>query len=138
MASPLFGVLKKRIKPEFKEIIHQMAREQLANPKPFQTTKDLKFPITLPAVGRIKERIIFDYQEYRKSGHWRLLRKKALERLGRKCSVCGSIDEQKMTVHHLSYRNLGQERSDEVVVMCQDCHEYFHFCVWYRLSTIDW
>ena len=70
-----------------------------------------------------------EYADYLKSETWR---KKAEQRMqidGYRCQGCGSCGtaENPLEVHHLSYKNLGNEDAfTELVVCCHMCHKNLH------------
>jgi len=65
-----------------------------------------------------------DYSQYLKSKHWQRVRRRALRRAGRHCSVCA--DQKNLDVHHNNYERLRKERMSDVVVLCRDCHKLYH------------
>lgn len=65
-----------------------------------------------------------DYQAYLQSEAWRIRRKWKLERAGFRCQVCNSDGE--LHVHHRTYERIGDEREDDLTVLCADCHAIFH------------
>lgn len=60
------------------------------------------------------------YQAYMHSATWELKRELALWRSKRKCQRCGA--KKGLEVHHLSYDRLGQERPEDLEVVCEACH----------------
>jgi 5-methylcytosine-specific restriction endonuclease McrA len=65
-----------------------------------------------------------DYGAWLETDEWQAIREKALERAEHCCADCGS--ERGLEVHHLTYRNLGAERPEDLVVVCSDCHVERH------------
>ena len=68
------------------------------------------------------------YREYLRSDKWLNFRRKILKQRNR-CKKCGSKDN--LQVHHRHYKNgrgsiLGRERSRDVEVLCERCHEREH------------
>ena len=61
------------------------------------------------------------YSRYLQSKHWKAFRFLALEHCGNKCSLCGSTDN--LTVHHKHYETIGDEKFDDVEVLCRQCHK---------------
>jgi 5-methylcytosine-specific restriction endonuclease McrA len=55
---------------------------------------------------------------------WYAIRKWALARANNKCELCGSTNQ--LSVHHLTYNNLGKEHPEDLKVLCQNCHEKAH------------
>ena len=64
-----------------------------------------------------------DYREYMDSESWIEFSRKIRERIGR-CENCGSIKE--LHVHHVSYEHIGEERPQDVGVLCKSCHTALH------------
>ena len=65
------------------------------------------------------------YNEYLLSSDWNNKRISILERDNYICQVCG-ISGVEMHVHHLSYENVGDELSSELMTVCRDCHQDLH------------
>ena len=63
------------------------------------------------------------YENYLKSEHWREFRKTILKKRKR-CQSCGI--KEKLNIHHKHYRNIGKEKNEDVIVLCQDCHLRYH------------
>lgn len=87
-----------------------------------------------------------EYQRYLKDHHWRMFRKWILRQRGGACEKCGISNVwsimaygQPINVHHISYDHLGQERPEDVVVLCRRCHEEAHCTAWLPdMSAIFW
>lgn len=59
------------------------------------------------------------YQQYLNSTHWRDFRRQVYSK--RKC--CQKCTAKKnLNIHHITYKNLGKETQDDVLVLCNDCH----------------
>lgn len=65
------------------------------------------------------------YEEYLKSQHWQETRQRAIEAAAAVCGYCFRRNIQ-LHVHHLTYERLGEERPDDLLVLCADCHERMH------------
>lgn len=65
------------------------------------------------------------YAEYLKSEHWQQTRERVLTFWDHSCVLCGS--RTNLEVHHRSYAHVGQERLNELIVLCDTCHERHHF-----------
>jgi len=65
------------------------------------------------------------YEEYLKSQHWINTRNKALVRAKYKCQLCGE-KEKALHVHHNTYENKGNEKDEDLIVLCEDCHARYH------------
>ena len=73
--------------------------------------------------------------KYLFSIHWREFRERVLtsqrERLGRNiCERCPPDANEKLAtdlhVHHLTYERLGEERMEDVAILCRKCHDKIH------------
>src|SRR6266581_4708000 len=73
---------------------------------------------TLSAV----EKLLADKAAYMKTAKWKKKRKAKLDQAGRRCEQCGSVTGG-MDVHHKTYDRLGNERLEDLVVLCVRCHE---------------
>lgn len=69
--------------------------------------------------------IVFGYDNYLKTKHWRSLREQIAMEAEYRCH-CGKIIKTGYNVHHLTYKNVGHENKNDLVFMCQDCHNAIH------------
>ena len=65
-----------------------------------------------------------DYKNYLKTKHWKDKRKDVLKRAKYKCQLCSSKDT--LHVHHNTYENIGKEKKEDLIVLCEKCHSKFH------------
>lgn len=64
------------------------------------------------------------YKEYLQTEHWKQTRGKALKKANYRCELCNSkID---LNVHHKTYENRGEEKPNDLIVLCHNCHSKFH------------
>lgn len=75
--------------------------------------------------NRLEELKNMQYKEYLTTPEWRETRKKKLKRARYRCQVCNS-NEKSLNVHHRTYERRGEERDEDLIVLCQDCHEMYH------------
>ena len=68
------------------------------------------------------------YRRYLKCEHWQMLRLEVLKRSGGACEICGFKPYQRgnLQVHHLTYSNVGNEKLDDLIVVCPRCHMELH------------
>ena len=66
-----------------------------------------------------------DYDAYLNSDAWKARRKVALGKAAYKCQLCGN-KKQQLDIHHNTYERLGNERDEDLIVLCHDCHTVFH------------
>jgi len=64
------------------------------------------------------------YKEYLKTDHWQRVSILAKENADNKCQLCNG--EGVLHTHHRTYENLGHEKYNDLIVLCQKCHEKFH------------
>lgn len=64
------------------------------------------------------------YIEYLHSDLWKAKRAQAIRDANYKCRICQSMFN--LEVHHLSYAHLGNELPEELIVVCEKCHEEVH------------
>lgn len=58
------------------------------------------------------------------SDEWKARRQEKLKSSGFKCELCGSAIN--LNVHHITYEHLGYEPDEDLLVVCQPCHEKLH------------
>lgn len=63
------------------------------------------------------------YNEYIKSKEWSKKRLYYLKRW-KECYVCRST--KRLELHHLCYKNLGNEKPKDLVFLCHNCHYHLH------------
>lgn len=65
-----------------------------------------------------------NYYDYLKSPQWQTVRGAALKRANYQCEKCKSA--KNLEVHHITYKRLGYELPEDLIVLCKDCHENVH------------
>ena len=65
------------------------------------------------------------FGEYRLTDEWQARRFDTLSRAGHRCQTCRKQDVR-LEVHHNTYENYGDERPQDLVVLCGACHAQFH------------
>jgi len=89
------------------------------------TKEDLnKVLIDVKSEETVQELADMNYKKYLNSEYWSLVRKSMHEITGNKCEICGGSES--LNIHHLSYENRGKETLDDLVCLCQRCHEVMH------------
>lgn len=64
------------------------------------------------------------YEEYINSPEWRERVNKYKNEAGWICSECG--EENHVTGHHKTYRNIGNEPAEDIEILCWNCHKERH------------
>ena len=68
-----------------------------------------------------------DYYQYINSAEWRDRAKAAKKAVGYRCQVCNKhSSEVTLDAHHRTYDRLGHEASQDITVLCRDCHALYH------------
>lgn len=62
---------------------------------------------------------------YLKSDEWKTRRAKKLALANARCALCKGVSFQN-DIHHLTYRNIGDEKMSELKVLCRICHQAAH------------
>ena len=75
--------------------------------------------------SRIEELKAMPYDEYLQTPEWSEKREKALRRAEHRCQICNSSGF--LHVHHRTYENRGDERLEDLAVLCEDCHKLYHY-----------
>jgi len=65
-----------------------------------------------------------DKREYLKSDKWHETRERIKSRDSYKCRGCGTTN--KLEVHHISYRHLGNEYDSDLITLCRHWHQSIH------------
>lgn len=75
--------------------------------------------------NKIKSKISeIGYKNYLLTPLWKYNRKKFIENREQKCEICKG--NQKLEVHHLSYKNIGSEKNEDLCLLCNNCHTEVH------------
>jgi 5-methylcytosine-specific restriction endonuclease McrA len=75
--------------------------------------------------ARTAQRRKMSFAEYRNQPEWQQRRRQALARAGYRCQM-GASHDGPLDVHHNTYQNYGDERLEDLVVLCRSCHQTFH------------
>lgn len=65
------------------------------------------------------------YADYLKSDHFQGFRLKVLKSRRYRCERCKG--KYRLQIHHKHYASLGNEKLNDVMVLCITCHERMHF-----------
>ncbi len=64
------------------------------------------------------------YFQYMRSEAWRDKRQEAFKHYGRRCEKCST--SSCLVVHHSTYEHLFNEKMEDLMVLCKDCHNQLH------------
>ena len=75
------------------------------------------------------------YRDYLKSEEWRIRRDLIKSRDRYRCRLCHSTE--RLQVHHATYENKGNEKDNDLITLCGECHAKIHqqdsscsYCYW--------
>jgi NAD-dependent SIR2 family protein deacetylase len=67
------------------------------------------------------------YKKYLKSDKWKKIKETILDRDCHKCVICGvGLSNRNVNIHHLNYENIYDEKREDLISLCNDCHEDIH------------
>lgn len=68
-----------------------------------------------------------DYERFLESWYWYIVRAYVVNKAKYRCSICERSGRQ-YHVHHLNYEHRGFElyHLEDLMVLCEDCHEQIH------------
>ena len=78
---------------------------------------------------RMKQKRVFNklgvttYGDYLRTQHWELIKRK-LRKERKVCEICSLAI--KLHVHHGTYERIGQEREEDLFLLCEGCHDKVH------------
>jgi 5-methylcytosine-specific restriction endonuclease McrA len=64
------------------------------------------------------------YREYLQSDEWAQLKIDLFKDRGYKCEECGN--KKRLAIHHLTYENIYNENSEDLIILCEKCHKKAH------------
>lgn len=72
----------------------------------------------------IRPALAAEYATYLASDKWQELRASVMSRSQGQCELCEerSADD----VHHLTYQSIGNEKLEELIAVCRECHSAIH------------
>lgn len=83
-----------------------------------------KYSVYLRLVGEIKGEWWDLYTLYLKSEEWNRKRETRMEIDNYKCFICNS--DYILQVHHMHYKNVGDEEMEDLLTVCVNCHQKLH------------
>jgi 5-methylcytosine-specific restriction endonuclease McrA len=69
--------------------------------------------------------VFVSYLEYLTTTAWRTKAYQAKHRADWRCEYCGR-ENVALETHHQTYARVGRERPDDLIVLCEECHEQIH------------
>jgi|688.fasta_scaffold1037602_2 5-methylcytosine-specific restriction endonuclease McrA len=64
------------------------------------------------------------YKSYLKSKEWFAIRESLFLARGKRCEKC--LVTKNLHIHHLHYRNIYNEKPEDLLIVCRDCHNKIH------------
>jgi len=65
-----------------------------------------------------------EYNDYLQSDEWKARRDYRLKKDGFRCAICGT--GKNLQVHHITYERIQNELIDDLVTLCESCHNGVH------------
>lgn len=119
-------ITEKRLKIKNK-ILH---KDGLQPKRPYSTVPECGFSLCRLKIrhGKIKQKGHGDkmgaYNAFLQGDYWKNFRAETIKKRGGKCERCDTT--KNLVVHHITYKTLGNERPEDVLVLCHSCHEKEH------------
>lgn len=69
------------------------------------------------------------YNDYLSTKHWDKMKNKIRTKYNYTCQMCHKNlkdDISKLHVHHLTYSHIGNERINDLILLCEKCHSDIH------------
>jgi len=92
--------------------------------KQIEEAEQLAEALAATKAARIKELKTMPYQEYLTTPEWDKRRRQHLKKAGYRCQVCNATGA--LSIHHRTYDDRGEERPQDLIALCRNCHEIFH------------
>ena len=71
-----------------------------------------------------KKKRALRYETYINSPLWTRVKNTYYQKHGRRCAAC--LSSKHVQLHHMSYKNLGNEADEALVALCDDHHKEYH------------
>jgi|SRR5215203_861333 len=97
------------------------AEQRVETEEERQQVRDLRHQVYVDELRKMP------YAERLVTREWQVIRNRMLRRAGYRCQLCESRD--RLNVHHRTYANFGDERLEDLIVLCRSCHMHFHHIV---------
>lgn len=68
--------------------------------------------------------VIYSYQHYLQSNHWRRMRRHYYKEHEKKCELCKA--KKNIHLHHRTYKRIGNEKMSDFHALCSECHSMVH------------
>lgn len=72
-----------------------------------------------------------EYYKYLQSKEWSQIKLDLIQTRGAKCERCGATRKhlRYLHIHHLTYKNIGNENPEDLEILCAPCHRNEHCIV---------
>jgi hypothetical protein len=64
------------------------------------------------------------YKDYLNTKHWINIKSKYKRTVKNECIMCGS--NKQLNIHHMNYKNIGNEKFSDLCFLCEECHNKLH------------
>lgn len=73
---------------------------------------------------RLRDLGFKSYRSYLARAHWADV--KSAYGIALSCELCSGTGTGKLQLHHRTYKNLGHETADDLIALCDSCHDRIH------------
>ena len=107
--------------------IDRLQRELTAMMARWAHQQDIDTSILNSLTEKARKRVLraMPYQDYLQTDHWKTTRRAAIKAAHKRCQVCNAGD-RRLEVHHRTYDRRGMEAPEDLIVLCDECHDLFH------------
>ena len=93
----------------------------------FEEHRDSPYNVIVYPNKYIHENRNLEYQDFLETDYWQAVRSWIVDRDQKTCRLCGDrVSWKKYHVHHASYHHKGYEFENDLITLCEYCHELFH------------
>jgi hypothetical protein len=94
------------------------------NPRALGTNPRARDPLSRSELT-VDELVALSYSDYRRTLHWRRLRRTVRELAEGRCQRCDG--RAPLDVHHRTYERRGRELLEDLEALCRTCHRTEHY-----------
>ena len=85
--------------------------------------KKIKIDLATKEKWSLMELRTMDYNRYLKTGHWK---RRRIEYYKTHEKICFCCEKESYVLHHCSYKNRGKEKDEDLIPLCEECHNSIH------------
>jgi hypothetical protein len=111
-------------KSKYVDVVKSKTKKRLREKQEGRLHPKKKLTILFEGAKDHKEK----YTRYINSPLWRKFKIKIRKKRGNKCEICGKQHSKTEPLHghHLHYKNLFNEKEEDIQILCKNCHDKQH------------